>query len=83
VRLKSKVESLLTKSLLLVPLSVKAARARVPASGGIVSTTKFPSGFVTAPVVFALLPWLSLMVAPLRAKAVTARSLVSSPDATV
>ena len=44
--------------------------------GAMVSTTKVGSGLPTAPVRLASLPWASLMVAPFRLKAVTARSAV-------
>ena len=51
--------------------------------GVVVSICRVPAGLVTAPVRLAALPAPSVMVPPLRLTAVTARSAVFWPAATV
>ena len=84
--------AMVTASLILsVKVTVRPAFRRpfdgdsvIEASVGlVVSIVRVPEGLVTAPAVLAALPAPSLTVAPLRLNAVTARSEVFWPAATV
>ena len=67
-----------------VPLLIPAPDATTDATvGAVVSICSVPAGLVTAPVMVAALPAPSVIVAPLALNAVTARSDVFCPAATV